>query len=389
MLHKFEYNLLRRIQKAPGHEVTILPIALGVHYSLLVEIITPLLSLGVWTLSHQLFASLIAFACVNDLLNSAVKWAVQRPRPSWYSTGGGLATPRAWERDLSFPSAHTQFFAGIAFCGCQLCHLPLSAAAAFGVVTGVTRNYLGVHWCTDTLAGLALGAASGLLWGAYDPYARLARAGSPLLAFSSATAAGLGLLALLVTIRRLVPARSSAVRRFWLGNALAAFKPTVESADEAPTDELDGTTGDGRTRLSTPLGAGLVKVPRGAGRPISVEIDALFQPRSLTSKLPQLTSTWCILAFAGMHASLGLGPDALACGSATRRAVQGVVGLSGLMLWRQVMKTVKRAIGLSAGAGADEKKKRAALKTITYVGVCAWTFAGAQKVSLALLAACA
>ena len=401
-----------------------------------------------WLVSHHVFASLIAFACVNDLLNSAVKWAVQRPRPSWYSAGSGLAAPRAWEKDLSFPSAHTQFFSGIAFCRCRcqtqctalvlftlyiqlaphcvystgavgLCQLPLSAAAAFGLITGLTRNYLGVHWCTDTLAGLALGLALGLVWGSFDPYARLARASSPLLAFSAATAVSGGLLALLVAIRRLVPARRLAVRRFWLVNALAAFEqPANDQAgggqsfmrrqtrsegrsdmpDDARDDDARGddhfTTGlvrpthlrvqsltarDGRS-LTTPPG----------GTALTRDIDSLFEQRSLTSKLPQLTTTWCVLSLAGLHAALGLSPATLACGSATRRAVQGLIGLSGLLLWRQLMKLVKRSLGLASAAhGRGTARARAALKTITYVGVCAWTFALAQKVSLAALAALA
>lgn len=36
-LHKHEYKALRKIQHTPGHMVLVLPLALGVHYSLLVE----------------------------------------------------------------------------------------------------------------------------------------------------------------------------------------------------------------------------------------------------------------------------------------------------------------------------------------------------------------
>lgn len=238
----------------------------------------------------QFAAAATPLTHLSPFFAAALLAQVQRPRPSWYSQGGGLAAPRAWERDLSFPSAHTQFFSGIAFCACGLCQLPLGAAAAFGLITGLTRNYLGVHWCTDTLAGLTLGAGAGLLWGSLDPYARLARAGSPLLALSSATAASGGMLALLLAIRRLVPARPLAVRRFWLGNALAAF--------EQP-EGVDGGMRDGEPSVNSSveplISRQLVDQPAAAAvQPPAIgdDINSLFKQRSLTSKLPQLTTTW-------------------------------------------------------------------------------------------------
>lgn len=75
-LYRVEYELLRRIQRIPG----LLPISLGVHYSLRPKVVTPALAMIVWLLSLPVGASLITFVCANDLVNTAIKWAVQRPR---------------------------------------------------------------------------------------------------------------------------------------------------------------------------------------------------------------------------------------------------------------------------------------------------------------------
>ena len=81
-----------------------------------------LLALIVWLISLPRGASLVIFVCASDLVNTAVKWAVQRPRPRWIlPDDAGLLSPvGAWEVDLSFPSAHTQFFGGLAFCACAM-----------------------------------------------------------------------------------------------------------------------------------------------------------------------------------------------------------------------------------------------------------------------------
>ena len=49
--------------------------------------------------------------------------------------------------DLSFPSAHTQFFSGLAFCAAALHGSGgwLCAAGLWGALVGLTRNYLAMH----------------------------------------------------------------------------------------------------------------------------------------------------------------------------------------------------------------------------------------------------
>ena len=249
-LHRFEYGLLRQIQRVPG----LLPISMGVHYSLLPKVITPLLALIVWLGSLPRGASLITFVCAADCLNTALKWAVQRPRPRWYARDAELvANCGAWEVDLSFPSAHTQFFSGLAFCAAALYAWPLWLAAAVGVVIGITRNFLSMHWPTDTLAALVLGGGLGVTWGAVDPFQRLLQAGSPWLSLGVATAFTSGLLSLMVAVRQAVPPVAAEVRMQWYANALAALPP----------DERDEVLQNPRKQL---------------------------KPRNLKSKLPMLVT---------------------------------------------------------------------------------------------------
>ena len=208
-LHRREYGLLRLIQRAPG----LMPVSLAVHYSLLPKVITPLLALIVWFASLPKGASLITFVCANDCLNTAVKWAVQRPRPRWYSADAGqylVSRCGAWEVDLSFPSAHTQFWAGMAFCVTALCGWQFRTAASIGFLIGLTRNYLSMHWPTDTLAGLALGGALGWTWGLLDPYGRLLAAGSPLLSLATATGFTAGLFSLMIAARKMTKRQATA-----------------------------------------------------------------------------------------------------------------------------------------------------------------------------------
>lgn len=152
-LHRTEYRVLRQIQRIPG----LLSVSMAVHYSLLPKIITPLLALICWLGSLPRGASLITFVCAADLVNTALKWAVQRPRPRWYSPGheSGLEVKCgniAWEVDLSFPSAHTQFFSGLGFCAAALYGRSALVPTIVGAIIGLTRNYLSMHWRTRRAA---------------------------------------------------------------------------------------------------------------------------------------------------------------------------------------------------------------------------------------------
>ena len=332
-LHRREYRLLQLIQRAPG----LRPVSLAVHYSLLPKVITPLLSLIVWLASLPIGASLICFVCANDCVNTAVKWAVQRPRPRWYSADASsylVETCGAWEVDLSFPSAHTMFFSGMAFCATALCGGPVLPALLIGALIGLTRNFLTMHWPTDTLAGLCLGGLTGILWGRHDPYAYLLRAQSPLLSLLAATGFTTGLLCLMVASRQAVQPVTSQERSLWFANALQSLTP----------DEREAVLADPRRRL---------------------------KPRNLKSKVPMLVTVWCTLAITGIYPLLL--PDAIMqpSGDLRRRLLQTLIGLVGLGGVGRLKNSV--AIGKSWN-----DKERGYLKALAYVALCAWTFVGSQ-----------
>jgi undecaprenyl-diphosphatase len=90
----------------------------------------------------------VAF-CSNQL----IKLAVRRRRPEL----PGLPPVVATMSNRSYPSAHaTTSAAGARALGALLPAAPLHALAG---VLALSRPYLGVHYPSDTLAGLVLGAA--------------------------------------------------------------------------------------------------------------------------------------------------------------------------------------------------------------------------------------
>ena len=334
--------MLRAIQDLPG----LLPFALGVHYSLLPKVITPLLALIVWLWSLPAGASLITFVCANDLVNTCIKWAVQRPRPRWYSPDAGLVTRcGAWEVDLSFPSAHTQFFGGLGFCACALYGWPLAYACAFGFGVGFMRNYLSVHWPSDTLVGLLIGGGLGVVWGVYDPYGALMRAASPSLSVRVATGFVGGLVGLLCLIRRLVPSITDETRSRWYANAVAALPP--EDREET---------------LSNP--------------------SRLLQPRTLYSKLPMIVTVWCALAMTALYPSMLPTAAAEPGASLAARLVQAAVGIGGLA----AVSALKKSVGEVRFVRLRPEQYKPALKALTYMALCAWSFLLSQLAARRVLA---
>ncbi len=353
-LAKQEFRLLRLIQRTPG----LLPIALGVHYSLLPKVITPLLALIVWIISLPAGASLITFVCAGDLVNTVIKWGIQRPRPRWYagSSEQGLAAQcGAWEVDLSFPSAHTQFFSGLAFCASAMHGVSMLPALAFGVVIALTRNFLSVHWPTDTLTGLVVGGGLGMLWGAHDPYAALVAARSPALSIAAATGLAGGLLLLMLLMRAIVPPPSAITRQAWYANALSSLPP----------DERQST---------------------------SIDPEKMLKPRSLRSKIPMITTVWCTVAATAFYPSALPTAVLEPMGGPVARFAHAAVGVSGLFAVALLKTAVgKLKLGRFGGrwrSGSHESwalSAKAALKCLTYVGICSWVFLLSQICARALL----
>lgn len=91
-------------------------------------------------------------------INYVVKVSVRRRRPELR----GLPPLTATVSRLSFPSAHatTSFAAARAYSRVAPAAPLYAAAAAFAL----SRPYLGVHYPSDVLAGMALGTATAAAW---------------------------------------------------------------------------------------------------------------------------------------------------------------------------------------------------------------------------------
>ena len=83
----------------------------------------------------------------------AIKLAVRRRRPHHQDIAINVGTPSA----LSFPSAHATSSTAAAMLLCRATRSPLPLAVV--PLMALSRLVLGVHYPTDVLAGMAVGAA--------------------------------------------------------------------------------------------------------------------------------------------------------------------------------------------------------------------------------------
>ena len=385
-----EMKFLVAVQQMPAPIMK--PLSLMVHYSLSASIVTPILAMVAWMVSLPKAASLICFVCAQDIINQAVKWTIQRPRPRWYDSTQSLRNPmensssssssKSWESDFSFPSAHTQFFSGLAFCIPLLFNVPLTLpriimGIVVGCVIGLTRNYLGVHWPTDTMFGLLLGGVLGVLWGTYDPYRWLLQISNPAASFGVATAMTGSLISLLMMVRKLSPSVPDQVFKKWCDNVM-------KQTTAATSSSVDDTDVD-RSKKSNNL-------PRVS--------------RQLRTKLAMFSTIWCTLASTAFlcssctlasssillkeGASLASSTVTMATAEGVQlltsqhRIVQSIVGLGGLMGTSVILKKSLANYLVSTKRWKPIFTKLL-WKTFAYAGVCAWTFLLTQLVTYKLL----
>ena len=119
-------------------------------------------------------------AATDQLSASLIKPLVARSRPCdvlgsvhfWYGPEGWITTPaeviRSYKSSFSFPSSHAtnitgaMLFLGLAF------RKTLWPMLCVALVVSYSRVYIGVHWTSDVIVGMALGALLGwLAWIAF------------------------------------------------------------------------------------------------------------------------------------------------------------------------------------------------------------------------------
>lgn len=115
-----------------------------------------------WSKRHRMLALWVAGTCaVEWTLRAVLRWAIGRPRPVWEDPVDSASF-------ASMPSGHAMTMAAGSVVLLWLARQGnpptavwiLAVAAAAVSVAGVafTRVYLGVHWPSDTVAGVLLGA---------------------------------------------------------------------------------------------------------------------------------------------------------------------------------------------------------------------------------------
>lgn len=116
----------------------------------------------VWKRSHYRLLALTLTIPVGMLLNALLKLAFHRSRPTWDD-------PILMIENFSFPSGHammaTLLYGFLAAFGVRKAQawrrrvLTVLAAGMLIVLIGFSRLYLGVHYLSDVLAGMAAGSA--------------------------------------------------------------------------------------------------------------------------------------------------------------------------------------------------------------------------------------
>jgi undecaprenyl-diphosphatase len=129
-----------------GTNLTVLPIIIAV-------------SLWLWRKKQRgaVAAHLLATSVGSLIMNAALKDVFNRPRPDLWEPRGQYA----W---ASYPSGHAIVCVAVWFTVARMLRRergwrwPFGVAAMLLVVVVYSRLYLGVHWPTDVIGGLVMGA---------------------------------------------------------------------------------------------------------------------------------------------------------------------------------------------------------------------------------------
>jgi len=155
--HAFQQN------QAPWLHIAMLVISYP-GSSLLLPVLVILTMIVFWTIGVRLEAAFVAgLSAVSLLLNLLIKVQVSRPRPT-----GHLVHIIQTAIGYSFPSGHVMAY--IAYWGLLFCFGVilftgrhwwrtdlLTTSAAFVVLIGPSRVYLGDHWASDVLGAYLIG----------------------------------------------------------------------------------------------------------------------------------------------------------------------------------------------------------------------------------------
>jgi undecaprenyl-diphosphatase len=125
----------------------------------------------VWWQVGRLEAIMIPVGGLITLVNTALKLAINRPRPS-----ADLVHVLSPEQGNGFPSGHaffaililglTAYFISINLKNRALRMLALAGLVALILLIGTSRVYLGVHWPSDVIGGYLIGGffLTALIW---------------------------------------------------------------------------------------------------------------------------------------------------------------------------------------------------------------------------------
>lgn len=108
---------------------------------------------------HEEFLITLLALSLTGALVAVLMTTVQRPfppQPVCLTDGAGTPT-------TSFPSGHAAAVAVYATVARASDTLPFKTVSALAVLIAVSRIYLGVHYLSDTVFGIALGIASALI----------------------------------------------------------------------------------------------------------------------------------------------------------------------------------------------------------------------------------